>query len=78
MPSIFCFETDGGELFDTGVCILTGRKIEPGDAAFQVPGTKYFYRVSANALHLHTEDARATILAQVPQDTKSTKKKGSE
>ena len=76
--SLFCYETDGGELFDTGVCILTGRKVEPGDAVFTVPNTKYFYHVSASALSEHTEEKRAAILAQAPQDTKSTKKKGSE
>lgn len=76
---LFGYETEGKELVDTRVCILTGKPIEAGDAMFTVPGTKYFYRVSASALSEHTEEKRAAILAQVPQEEKPAKKsKGSE
>ena len=78
---LFGYENEDGQIVDTGVCILTGRKFEAGDATFSVPGTKFFYHVSASAMSQHTEEQRAALLAQVLRETEvktAKKSKGSE
>lgn len=51
----------GAMVADVTQCLLTGRDIVPGDLFFKVPGTRFFYRVSADAQHLHDERQAAIM-----------------
>lgn len=59
---LFSYKTDGGELVNLPVCILTGRPIEAGDATFRISGTRFYYHVSAGALAQHTAEKREELI----------------
>lgn len=59
----------GEILVDTDTCAITGRRIEVGDAMVNLPGGRYFYRVSADAIRLLTPEKRREIEKQAPHTT---------
>lgn len=63
------YDARGQIVRDTQVCAVTGRAIRPGDVIVNVPGTRYFYRVTATAFNQLTPQKRAALARAIPADT---------
>lgn len=53
---------------DVDICVLTGRKVEPGDIMYRFPGTRYFVRVAAAAKKDWTAEAKEALKTLLPED----------
>ena len=62
------YDENGNLVKDADTCILSGRPIEPGDATFAIG--RYFYRVKAESLALHTPEVRAELESLIGQQNR--------